>query len=248
MLPHVFSGFPYVERFYSYTKIGSTNEKAIRFSELPQKGIFVFQADSQSTTVKARMERAIFPEAEGCLWVSILRQQSETSTPFLHTRAISLAIISSIKQLFPDAPLVIKWPGDILWGQKVICNLKITPHHSSSSALVISFGLNVNISNEVFPAHLHSVTTSTLIETGKRIPLSTLLRKITELYKDFIEKTPQECHSLYSTMLFSQNEKVSINTTEGVFKTVTLDGLAVIETDSGTLTVSSGTMYLTEAV
>jgi biotin-(acetyl-CoA carboxylase) ligase len=247
MLPHVFSGFPYVERFYSYTQLASTNEKAVHFSEIPQKGVFVFQTDSRVDS-KVRSGKDPYIETDGCLWVSILQQQTDPSTRFIQTRAISLAIISSIKHFFPDAPLFIKWPDRILWNCKEICCTQIESHQTSSSLLVAGFGLNVNIVRETIPAHLQSVTTSVLIETGKKIPLSTLLRKIMESYKVHIEKSPQDCHSHYCALLSYQKAHVTINTTEGIFKTVTVDGQAVIETESGAETIESGTIHCVEEV
>jgi biotin-(acetyl-CoA carboxylase) ligase len=247
MLPHVFSGFPYVERFYSYTQLGSTNEKAVHFSEIPEKGVFIFQTDSQSNS-KGRSRKEQHSETEGGLWVSILQKRAGSSSQFNHTRAISLAIVSSIKHFFPDAPLFLKWPDSILWGRKEICSIQTENHHTTHSALVTGFALNVNIFREALPAHLHSVTTSVLIETGKKIPLSTLLRKVMESYMDFIEKAPQECHSLYCSLLSYQNERITINTTEGIFKTITIDGQAVIETGSGPETIEAGTIYNAEVV
>jgi BirA family biotin operon repressor/biotin-[acetyl-CoA-carboxylase] ligase len=245
MLPHVFSGFSYVERFYSYTQLGSTNEKAVHFPEIPKTGVFVFQTDSR-TNGKERSGNYPNSETQGGLWVSILHQQSDSPVQFHFTRIISLAIISSIKHFFPDASLLIKWPDRILWGRKEICNIQIEPHHTAASAVIIGFGLNVNMLIEAFPAHLHSVTTSVFIETGKKIPLSTLLRKIMESYKDFIGKVPQENHSQYCSLLGYQGEQVTINSTEGIFKTVTIDGQAIIETESGSATIKAGTIHCVE--
>lgn len=241
MLPHVFSGFPYVERFYSYTQLPSTNEKAIHSSEIPEKGVFVFQADSRIKEV-VHSGRDPYIETDGCLWVSILQPQPDLTVRFLYTRALSLAIISSIKHFFPDAPVFLKWPDCIVWNSKNICTIQTEQHHTSSSLLVTGFGLNVNFTHDKIPAHLQSVTTSVYIETGRKIPLSTLLRKIMESYKGFIEKSPQECHTHYCTFLSLQNARISINGNVGIFKTVTVDGQAVIETDSGTKQIDSGTI------
>lgn len=245
MLPHVFSGFSYVERFYSYAQLVSTNEKAVHFSEIPQKGVFVFQTDSLANS-KVRSGKNLNPETQGGLWVSILQQQTDSASLFHYTRAISLSIISSIKHFFPDAPLFLKWPDCIMWAHKEICSIQIETHHTSSSAVIIGFELNVNFPREVFPAHLHSVTTSVLIETGKKIPLSTLMRKIVESYKNFIGKSPQENHSQYCSLLGYQDERVTIDTTEGIFKTITIDGQAIIESESGTATIKAGTIRCAE--
>ncbi len=241
MLPHVFSGFPYVERFYSYTQLRSTNEKAVHFTEIPQKGVFIFQTDNRVDS-KAHSGKNPVTETDGYLWVSILQKQLAPSTHFTFTRAISLAIISSIKHFFLDASLFIRWPDTILWNRKEIGSMQIETHLTSSSILITGFELNVNVPLDKIPAHLHSVTTSVFIEKGKKIPLSTLLRKIVESYKMYIEKSPDEYHSEYCSLLSHQNERVTINTTEGIFKSVTIDGHAVIETESGSVTTETGTI------
>jgi BirA family biotin operon repressor/biotin-[acetyl-CoA-carboxylase] ligase len=245
MIPYVFSGFPFVERFYSYTELDSTNEKAVHISEIPQHGIFVFQTDCQ-TMGRGRLGRVFFSKTEGGLWVSILKQLPDISTHFIHNRAISLAITSAIKKFVPDAPLSIKWPNDIYWKKKKLCGILLETHHKLSSTIVIGFGLNVNIHRDAFPTELHSIATSVLQETGKIIPLSTLLRTIIELYKEYIETVPDICHQHYLSFLYRQNARVKIDSTEGIFKSVSVDGFALIETSSGIVNVHSGTMQFLE--
>jgi BirA family biotin operon repressor/biotin-[acetyl-CoA-carboxylase] ligase len=245
MLPYAFSGFPFVERFYSYAELNSTNEKAVNFSDFPQDGVFIFQADCQ-TNGRGRLGRAFFSKTEGGLWVSILKQLPDISAHFIHNRAISLAITSSIKHFIPDAPLHIKWPNDIYWNSKKLCGILLESHRSSSSALVIGFGLNVNITREEFPPELHSIATSVLQETKKTIPLSTLLRAIIEFYKDNIETPAAICHKNYLSVLYRQGSPVIIDKTAGIFKTVSIEGFAVIETDNGITNVNAGTMLFSE--
>ncbi|MBN1602993.1 MAG: biotin--[acetyl-CoA-carboxylase] ligase [Chitinispirillaceae bacterium] len=245
MLPYAFSGFPFVERFYSYAELNSTNEKAVNFSEIPKTGVFVFQADCQNNG-RGRLGKTFFSKTEGGLWVSILKQLPDISTHFIHNRAISLAITSSIKHFVPKAPLSIKWPNDIYWNRKKICGILLESHRTSPSALVIGFGLNVNISRNEFPPELHSIASSVLHEAGKTIPLSTLLRTIMEFYKEYSEAPVENCHSQYLSLLYRKNSPVTIEKTAGIFRTVSIEGFAVIETSNGIVNVNGGTMLFSK--
>lgn len=241
MLPSVFSGFPFVERFYSYTDLASTNEKACSFSTLPENGIFVFQADRQNQG-KGRRGKAFFSDVEGGLWVSILTRIDDISKHFIHNRAISLAIILSLKQHFPKAPLNIKWPNDIYWGDRKICGILLETHTLEPQTLVIGIGLNINFHLDNFPHELHTIATSTLHETGKQISLTRLLRIIIEHYMEYKEADQFKMHDLYSTLLYRKGSRVSIDKFKGIFQAVGIDGHALINTPTGLQQVVSGTM------
>jgi BirA family biotin operon repressor/biotin-[acetyl-CoA-carboxylase] ligase len=241
MLPNVFTGLSFVERFYSYPDIESTNAKAVHLSQTPEQGIFVIQADRQSMG-KGRYGKVFFSNTDGGLWVSIIQKLNDISTHFICNRALSLSILTTIKAHVPDAPLAIKWPNDIYWGNKKLCGILLETHNVQRNVLIIGFGLNVNIHLATFPPELQSIATSIQHEIGKNLSLHTLLRSIIETYKQFFDADQSIIHEHYSSFLYRSGARVKIDTIEGILKTVAPDGHAIIETSTGTARVNSGTM------
>ena len=71
MVPHVLSGLSFIERFYSYPTLPSTNEAAKALRNRPVKGLFCIQADRQ-TAGRGRRGASFFSDSPGGLWVSLV--------------------------------------------------------------------------------------------------------------------------------------------------------------------------------
>ena len=48
MIPHALSGLTFIERFYTYPTLASTNEVARKIVQRPRNGLFCIQADRQT--------------------------------------------------------------------------------------------------------------------------------------------------------------------------------------------------------
>lgn len=58
----------------------------------------------------------------------------------------SLAILAALKEISPSPPIKIKWPNDILWGDKKLCGslIEIIAESNGNAQVIIGIGLNVN--------------------------------------------------------------------------------------------------------
>ncbi len=239
MIPHALSGLSFVERFYTYPSIPSTNETAREIVQRPQKGLFCIQADRQ-TAGRGRRGASFFSDCEGGLWVSIVTKVDDTANHFSYNRAISLAVAVALAKCGKDPPVFIKWPNDIYWGERKICGILLENHLHYDDLLVIGFGINVNIGHEEFPDELRSIVTSVLIETGRRCSLVSLLRAILEKYMEFISMDSSEIHSMYSERLYGKGMVISINGRKGVFSSVAADGRLQLISNGITTMINSG--------
>ena len=59
---------------------------------------------------------------------------------------VSLAILRTLNEFIPTQDIKIKWPNDILWGDKKLCGslIEIMAESNSDAQVIIGIGLNVN--------------------------------------------------------------------------------------------------------
>ncbi|MBN1576343.1 MAG: biotin--[acetyl-CoA-carboxylase] ligase [Chitinispirillaceae bacterium] len=239
MIPHVLSGLSFIERFYSYPTLPSTNETAKAFRHRPAKGFYCIQADRQ-TAGRGRRGASFFSDTPGGLWVSLVTALTDTADHFSYNRAVSLAITLTIAQCGTDLPIAIKWPNDIYWGKKKICGILLENHPLFEDLLIIGFGINVNIRQDEFPPQLRSLATSILIETGRKCSLGALLRTVLKQYMVVLAADKQKVHALYSNRLYGRGTKITINGMTGTFSSVEPDGQLKLVTGGTTVLVNSG--------
>ncbi len=224
MLPHSLTKLPFVERFYSYPVTASTNDIGRAMTEVPNKGIFVIQADRQ-TAGRGRSGASFFSDINGGLWASIITPIASLNEHFVHNRALSLAICESVETVSGcPAVCTIKWPNDIYWGDRKLCGILLENHASRADVLVIGFGINVTIKLSDFPAELQTTATSLCIETGQQFSRSLILTKILERYNANLVADIQKIHYEYSGRLYGLGRAAEIEGNRGIFMGVEIDG------------------------
>lgn len=239
MIPHALTGLTFVERFYTYPEVASTNEVARTMHHRPQKGIFCIQADQQMEG-KGRRGTPYFSMTTDGLWVSLAIVVSDINDHFRYNRALSLAIVATLDQCGIQLPIAIKWPNDIYWGEKKICGILLENHQLYPDVLIAGFGINVNIRQEDFPPELASIATSIYIETGRSCSLSVFLRSILKQYEINSNADQAKMHNEYVSRLFGKGKTVAINGLKGVYTSVEVDGRLKLLNDGTPLFVSSG--------
>jgi BirA family transcriptional regulator, biotin operon repressor / biotin---[acetyl-CoA-carboxylase] ligase len=241
MIPHALHNLTFVERFYTFALLDSTNDYAKRLKSFPQKGIFVIQADRQQSG-KGRQGNSFFSDIQGGLWVSLVIPAGDLQNHFVHNRAVSLAICETLALFFPHSPLKIKWPNDIYWGDRKICGILLENVPARNDILILGFGLNVNLRKEDFPQELSSIATSAFIETGKAISLGQLLREIISCYQRISAEAQAKAHARYVRLLYKTGSAVEIDGIKGILDSVELDGTLLLATTDGIKNVRSGTL------
>ncbi|MFY9422453.1 MAG: biotin--[acetyl-CoA-carboxylase] ligase [Bacilli bacterium] len=102
-----------------------------------------------------------------------------------------VAAAAAWKTIHPLLPVAIKWPNDIVNGDKKIAGILSETVIDSQKlvALIIGFGINVNTLE--FPAELTEKATSLALATGKRQDIDSLkqalLENLDHYFRDFLE-------------------------------------------------------------
>jgi BirA family biotin operon repressor/biotin-[acetyl-CoA-carboxylase] ligase len=236
---------PFVERVFHFDTIDSTNTFAKNLTTFPEKGLLVVYADSQ-TEGRGQRQSTFFSGARGGLFASIVCPIPDIGSHFNYNRAISLAIYDGVKDLSPSAPLAIKWPNDVYWGDRKLCGILPETVPGRTGIIVIGFGINVNIARTTFPNDIKSVATSLLIETKKRHDVGALLEAIVERFWKYLSLPPNAAHLLYTNRLYKTGSTCMVNGRIGVFKGVLQDGRMRLSVGGRDMLVSSGPVRFTK--
>lgn len=166
-----------IQRFDS---IDSTNSEALRQAKLgAAEGLCVVA--SEQTAGRGRQGREWMSSKNSGLYASILlRPHLEPRFLPLISLMTAVAVFDTLVEAYDLRP-DIKWPNDILVGEKKICGiLAETTETKAGIAVVVGIGINLTSSN--FPPTLAASATSVASESGQRPDPDELLRTLTRLF------------------------------------------------------------------
>ena len=90
--------------------------------------------------------------------------------------AAGLAVRDALLTLMPGCPFVLKWPNDVLIGDRKVCGILVEQHSvAQRQAVIIGIGVNVNNSLRDAPAEIAQRATSLFDLEGRSFDLSSLL-------------------------------------------------------------------------
>ena len=153
--------------------------------------------------------------------------------------ATSLAIINTLSH-FGVPNLTVKWPNDILSGNKKICGLLIENQLNNKKIKSI-IGIGINLYQESFNIDKLPNATSILIETNKMVKLDDFLKQVSINLEKFLslcsDPYVSELNSLFHQKLYFWNKKIrfKINNKVAIAKVnkVLLNGLIELKLENG---------------
>lgn len=176
------------QSIYYYRQIDSTNQKAKELAIEGKPNGTLIIAEEQ-TKGRGRLGREwVSPFGMG-IWMSILLR------PDIHpwdapriTLLSAVAVARSIEGI-TKLKAGIKWPNDIIVGQKKVCGI-LTEMNGELDQLhwiVIGIGINVNGEQKDFPEELQGTASSLKIELGKPVDRALLARRLCTEMEDSLE-------------------------------------------------------------
>jgi BirA family biotin operon repressor/biotin-[acetyl-CoA-carboxylase] ligase len=172
---------PKVLRFES---LPSTNTELARLaSEGAGEGLSIV-ADEQ-TAGRGRLQRAwSSPRGAGLYFSTLLRPKIPLNYWPLFTLMAALAAGDALNEACGVAT-DIKWPNDLLSGERKICGILAEAIETPAGRAVI-VGIGINLTQNAFPAELENVATSVEQATGRAperdVILTALLQSIARWY------------------------------------------------------------------
>ncbi len=219
----------------------STNHEAMKLAQQGAPDGTVLVAETQ-TAGKGRLGRSWYSPPGDNLYCSvILRNQPADDLagwlsviPLLSAVAVARAV-----QRVTDLKPLLKWPNDILVGDRKLGGLLCESSLSgpSTTFVVVGIGLNVNGSREGFPEDIREIATSIAAETGRQCDRASLLASILlelELYSEtLLTRPPETFLSEYARLCTTLGRRVRVSLSEGQ----TIEGLADSIAPDGSLRI-----------
>lgn len=229
---------PRVLRFES---LPSTNTELARLaSEGADEGLSIVA--EEQTAGRGRLQRPwSSPKGAGLYFSILLRPTIAQNYWPLITFAAALAVADALHEA-SDLQTDIKWPNDLLSGERKICGILAEAIDTTAGRAVI-VGIGINLNQHAFPAELAHLATSVSEATGRpaerEMILGALLRGLSRWYSLLHEPGGQEkiVAAWCSRSSYANGKLVQVNNGDEVWQGITSgidpDGALRLRTYSG---------------
>ncbi|BCA94988.1 bifunctional ligase/repressor BirA [Legionella antarctica] len=154
----------------------------------------------------------------------------------------SLAILASIHQLSSLPDIKIKWPNDILWGDKKLCGIliEILAESNSNAQVIIGIGLNVNTDTKNYP--LSDKPWCSLYELlnqkfNRNILIANLIGNLERYLIKFINKGLDAFIDEWSKFDYLQGKHITVTQSSGaisgIARGINQAGMLILENEQG---------------
>jgi BirA family transcriptional regulator, biotin operon repressor / biotin---[acetyl-CoA-carboxylase] ligase len=237
---------PKVLRFES---LPSTNTELARLaSEGAAEGLAIM-ADEQ-TSGRGRLQRAwSSPKGAGLYFSILLRPAIRPNYWPLITLMAALAVGDALREAC-ELSTDIKWPNDLLSGERKICGILAEAIETPAGRAVI-VGIGINLTQNAFPAELANLATSISEATGRQpdreVILTALLQSLSCWYPLLTQ--PEEIVAAWSRRSsYAAGKLVQVSNGNEVLQGTTCgvepDGALRLQTTSGEIKlVRAGDVY-----
>ncbi|HRD69453.1 MAG TPA: biotin--[acetyl-CoA-carboxylase] ligase [Legionella sp.] len=154
----------------------------------------------------------------------------------------SLAVLTTLKEFIDTTLIKVKWPNDILWGDKKICGslIEVVAESNSTAQVIVGIGLNVNSDPEI--DHLKDILWGSMYEISNSLYNRNLIiarliinlegyitRFINEGFDAFVEEWNRSDYLQGKSITVTQ----TLNTFTGIAHGINSQGQLIIEDSEG---------------
>ncbi|MEW5920644.1 MAG: biotin--[acetyl-CoA-carboxylase] ligase [Bacillota bacterium] len=204
----------------------------------------VVVAECQETG-RGRMGRCWSSPAGKGIYLSILLRPTippQNTSPL--TLLAAVAVCSGIRAVLPRLSPGIKWPNDLLIGERKVCGIlcEIKAEMDLVHYLVAGIGINVNTNLEDFPIPLRSTATSLRLANGggevSRLAVAAgVLQHYDELYREYMEAGAAPVLARWREYNITLGRRVKIQNPgasfTGIARELDRNGALVVEEETG---------------
>ena len=166
---------PKILRFES---LPSTNNEVARLAAHGAEEGLVVVADEQ-TAGRGRLQRTwVSPKGAGLYFSLLLRPKFTIDYWPLITFVAALAVADALQESC-NLATDIKWPNDLLAGERKICGILAEVIDTSSQKAIV-LGIGINLTNEAFPEELTGRAVSVAEVTGRRPDRESILQALVQ--------------------------------------------------------------------
>lgn len=147
--------------------VDSTNEEVKRRAAVGAASGLLIAADRQ-TGGKGRLGRVWESDTGGVYFTLLLRPDLPPNDISGVTLAMGYGVCTAIRK-YTDLDAKIKWPNDIIIGNKKVCGILTEMAAQTDRVDYIAVGIGINVNHSSFPDEISHKATSLYIETGHKI-------------------------------------------------------------------------------
>ncbi|MBI1762818.1 MAG: biotin--[acetyl-CoA-carboxylase] ligase [Acidobacteria bacterium] len=152
-------------RILTFATLGSTNDYLKQLVGAPE---FTCVIADEQTAGRGRRARAwVSTPGEG-LYLSVLLRPSAPANIALLSLLAAVAVAETLAQ-YNVAGLDIKWPNDVLIGERKVCGILVEGASSGAQALRVIAGIGVNLNHQQFPPEIGATATSLALQLGHAV-------------------------------------------------------------------------------
>ncbi|HEF4760964.1 TPA: bifunctional biotin--[acetyl-CoA-carboxylase] ligase/biotin operon repressor BirA [Pseudomonas putida] len=167
-----------------HDSIDSTNAEALRAIERGQAAPFLVLAERQTAGRGRRGRKWISPFAENVYYSLVLRIDGGMRQLEGLSLVVGLAVLQTLRE-FGLASAGLKWPNDVLVGQKKIAGilLELVGDPADVCHVVLGVGINVNMQSA---DEVDQQWTSMRLESGKLFDRNRLVARLGEMLRQYL--------------------------------------------------------------
>ncbi len=196
LLPDVLAplvrGTIFSQHIRHYFTIGSTNTEAMQAAAAGAPEGSVFLAEQQTAGRGRSSHQWHSAESSGIYCSVVLRPKLPPAEALIMSLAAGLAVQSAVQSIDAKIPADLKWPNDLLIGDKKFCGILTEMNAEATAVRYMVIGAGINVNQENFPGELTDVATSLRIATGQqwsRIEVcAALLKSLDREYRNLLQR------------------------------------------------------------
>ncbi|WP_323736290.1 biotin--[acetyl-CoA-carboxylase] ligase [Methanosphaera sp. ISO3-F5] len=226
-----------------YEELESTNDTAKQFVDNDATEGTVIIAAHQTAGRTRKHEGWVSPEG-GIYMTIIVRPEVTLLEASKLTIVTGVAIAKTLKDEF-NVNVGIKWPNDLLIGQKKICGIltEAVTDYDKVKAILLGVGIDVNIDEKDIPNELEHIATTVQKETNITLQRAEIMRKFFKIFEDLYEEYKKNNFkyiiSEWRRLSSTTGNRVKVYKHGKAIKAdavgITNSGALIIETDDGKL-------------
>jgi BirA family transcriptional regulator, biotin operon repressor / biotin---[acetyl-CoA-carboxylase] ligase len=253
ILRPMLAGTIFGSHIHHFYKIGSTNTEAMLAAAEGAAEGSVFLTEEQTAGRGRGAHTWDSVRSSGIYCSVILRPTLPPSDVLVLSLAAGLAVRTAIEQIDTRLELDLKWPNDVLVGNRKLCGILTEMNAEATRVRYIVVGIGINVNQEKFPKELAADAISLRIATDhewSRVELAAaLLKSLDREYRLLIvQKDARQSilRRFTQQSLWVNGKEVRVqengSTIEGITEGLDDRGFLRVRTQEGVQTVLSGTV------
>jgi BirA family biotin operon repressor/biotin-[acetyl-CoA-carboxylase] ligase len=202
--------------------IDSTQDEARAAARRGASDRFLFVADQQRAG-RGRHGRTWLARPGTALLVSLLfRDRSPSPRPWRFTSLASLALVESVERLLPGLAPTIKWPNDVMLGDRKLAGVLAETSWNGSELQAI-VGIGVNVTSGASDLASLPGATSLGLASGRAIDRGELLLALLNRLDSWLARPDTDLHAAWLARLWRRGQRVRLADLGGEQEVVILD-------------------------